>query len=131
MDLVSKLQDFSTKSVQRRKELDDFIHISPMERTRNEVTSLLEKSEKYRVSILKNISVFQHLSSDNLFSLALCLEEIKFRIGDIIFKQDEISDCLFILVKGRAVATVSQVSYSNYINFIFLTVFYTSYLFNP
>jgi hypothetical protein len=56
--ISAQLQQFKKAAVASRKEVDDFCHESPILRTKREVQLELARAEKYRASILKNVTTF-------------------------------------------------------------------------
>lgn len=57
------LQSFKHTAHAGLREIEQFSHESPMDRMRKEIQEQLEKSEKYRASILMNVTTF----GDNIY----------------------------------------------------------------
>ena len=108
MDIVTQLKQFNDSSAEHRKKVADFCHQSPYERTKQEIVALLQRGESYRCSIMRHIGAFSHLDAIGLVSAAQCLEEVYYKKGDAIIRQDEIGDSFYILEKGVVVVTVSS-----------------------
>ena len=61
------------------------------------MSNLIESREK-----LKSASLFHEFSSDEFDQLFELFDEIRVSRGDIIVRQDESGDCMFILMEGSA-----------------------------
>jgi len=56
----------------------------------------LEKAE-----FLRNVDIFSQLNVEELFRLASIAQEVQFPAGEIIFREDDIVDALFVVVRGK------------------------------
>ena len=56
--IAAQLKQFKKTSQESRLEVDQFCHESPFLRTKREVQQELARAEKYRASILKNVTTF-------------------------------------------------------------------------
>ena len=54
-----------------------------------------------KVLILQDVDIFEHTSTEDLSHIAAIPEEIEYRADDIIFKEDEISDSMYVVVDGK------------------------------
>ncbi len=106
-DTIAQLRQFNNDSATDRKEIENYLHESTFIRTKREVKEYLAEVEKYRVSILKNVNTFASLKSEDLSTLARCLEEVYFEQGDMVIQQDDPGDAFYILEEGDLVVTVS------------------------
>jgi CRP-like cAMP-binding protein len=58
--------------------------------------SIIEK-----VILLQNVDVFAETPSEQLSYLAAIAEELTFSAGDIVYKSDEPSDALYVVLEGK------------------------------
>ena len=58
MSIAAQLKQFKLKALEGVKEIKEFSHENPMERARREIQQSIASSEKYRASVLKNVSTF-------------------------------------------------------------------------
>ncbi|MEM7533995.1 MAG: cyclic nucleotide-binding domain-containing protein [Chloroflexota bacterium] len=54
-----------------------------------------------KVLTLKQVSLFHDMSINQLRILASISEELSFEVGDVIVKQGEYTDALFVIVQGK------------------------------
>lgn len=106
MDLIKKLKDFKSDIRQQHNLLHGFGQEAPLERTRREVKKVIASNQSYRLSILKNVNTFTHLSPENLITAAQCLEELYFYKGENIIEQDDIGDTFYVIEEGTVSVTV-------------------------
>lgn len=108
MDIIAKLKNFKEESISGRQDTLNFCFESPYERTKRQVITQLAIGESYRVSILRNVATFAHLSEEALVNTAQCMEELFFTKGNIVIEQDDVGDAFYILETGRLVVTRKQ-----------------------
>lgn len=123
--LTSQLQAFREKALVDQMSLNLINQESPLERMRREIQEELEQSEKYRASILQNVTTFGKLYSftfldysiismflaglsiEAIHTAARSMEEVFYKKGDIIIYQDDIGDSFYVLEEGLVSVTVS------------------------
>ncbi|UCH83503.1 MAG: cyclic nucleotide-binding domain-containing protein [Candidatus Latescibacterota bacterium] len=54
-----------------------------------------------KVICLQNVDVFSELPSEQLSYLAAIAEEVSYSKGDEIYRRDEVSDALYVVLDGR------------------------------
>jgi CRP-like cAMP-binding protein len=54
-----------------------------------------------KVILLQNIDVFSEVPTEQLASLAAIAEEVEFIKGDIIYKENDPSDALYLVLEGK------------------------------
>ncbi len=54
-----------------------------------------------KVLLLQDVDIFEHTSTEDLSHIAAIAEEIEFQNDDIIFKEDEISDSMYVVIQGK------------------------------
>ena len=54
-----------------------------------------------KVLLLQDVDIFEHTSTEDLSHVAAICEEIEYKADDIIFKEDEISDSMYIVIEGK------------------------------
>ena len=54
-----------------------------------------------KVIFLQNIDVFSEVPTEQLASLAAIAEEVSYLKGDVIYKENEYSDALYLVLDGR------------------------------
>lgn len=85
-----------------------FLAESPMTRTARGVKKLLDIAMSYRVGILRNLKVFEKMSDIELLNIAQNMEESIYFQGDVIIRQDDIGDALFVIEEGTVNITVKE-----------------------
>eukprot|EP01040_Poterioochromonas_malhamensis_P002218 gene2218-2360_t len=103
--LTSQLQAFREKALVDQISLNLINQESPLERMRREIQEELEQSEKYRASILQNVTTFAGLSIEAIHTAARSMEEVFYKKGDIIIYQDDIGDSFYVLEEGLVSVT--------------------------
>ena len=81
---------------------DAAVHAHPL------VPTITDKSTQDIVQVLTSISYFQHLSHTDLKDLIKQAELLQLACGDILIKQDEVSDKAYILLDGRLKTTIKS-----------------------
>ena len=59
-----------------------------------------EENRMERLLALKQVSLFEHLSLEQLDALLQTTEEVEYLDGELICRQDERGDCLYVLLEG-------------------------------
>jgi CRP-like cAMP-binding protein len=54
-----------------------------------------------KVLLLQDVDIFEHTSTEDLSHIAAISEEIEYQTDDVIFKEDEISDSMFVVIEGK------------------------------
>jgi len=54
-----------------------------------------------KVIFLQNIDVFSEVTTEHLASLADIAEEVSFIKGDVIYKENDVSDALYLVLDGK------------------------------
>ncbi|MGD9344215.1 MAG: cyclic nucleotide-binding domain-containing protein [Candidatus Aminicenantes bacterium] len=54
-----------------------------------------------KVLLLQDVDIFEHTSTEDLSHIAAIAEEIEYQSKDIIFKEDEISDSMYVVIQGK------------------------------
>jgi CRP-like cAMP-binding protein len=54
-----------------------------------------------KVIFLKSVDIFEHATVEHLGRIAGLMEEVHFEAGEIIFKEGEPGDALYLLLNGR------------------------------
>jgi CRP-like cAMP-binding protein len=54
-----------------------------------------------KVVFLQNVDIFEYTSTEDLAHIAVITEEIEFEKGNVIFKEGDISDCMYMIVEGK------------------------------
>jgi CRP-like cAMP-binding protein len=54
-----------------------------------------------KVLLLQDVDIFEHTSTEDLSHIAAIAEEIEYQSGDIIFKEGEISDSMYVVIQGK------------------------------
>ena len=98
------------KRISQHEQAQDraFLAESPMVRTARGVKKLLDIAMNYRVDILRKLKVFEKMSEEELLSIAQNMEESIFLRGEVIIRQDDIGDALFVIEEGTVNITVKE-----------------------
>ena len=54
-----------------------------------------------KVLLLQDVDIFEHTSTEDLSHVAAIAEEIEFQTGDVIYKEDEIPDSMYVVIEGK------------------------------
>jgi putative ABC transport system ATP-binding protein len=54
-----------------------------------------------RVLFLKSADIFREVASEELVAVALAAEERDFFAGDVLIRQGDLADCLYLVVRGE------------------------------
>ncbi|RYH30521.1 hypothetical protein EON65_04885 [archaeon] len=128
--IASRLKAFRVQSKSDQQALEEYCKESPFERTKREVRENLARSEKYRASVLRNVTTFGKFFAIRFFSMfviycyiivvlstaglnpeaiiaaAQSMEEVFYKKGDIVIQQDDIGDSFYVLEEGIVSVTV-------------------------
>ena len=69
--IAAQLKEFKKLSIESQRETEEFCHESPFLRTKREVQQELQRAEKYRASILKNVTTFGKFSVQKFDSFCM------------------------------------------------------------
>ena len=58
-----------------------------------------------KVLFLQDVDIFEFTSTEDLAHIAAITEEIEFQAGEVIFKEDEIPDSMYIVIEGNVSLT--------------------------
>lgn len=75
-------------------------HLQHAEFFTDSPTRHLEDSVEYRVKLLKGISLFSPLDTEELNQLAIYLQQVFYKASDIVVKEGEPGDTMFIVAEG-------------------------------
>lgn len=75
------------------------IHMSDPHSDRTQAVA--SRQQAYRMEILRGLSLFSVLTSQELTQLGESLSFLPYLEGSIIARQDEVGDCLFIVINGE------------------------------
>jgi CRP-like cAMP-binding protein len=59
-----------------------------------------------RVLFLKSADIFREVASEELVAVALAAEERFFFVGDVLVRQGDLADCLYLVVRGEVQVVV-------------------------
>lgn len=98
------------KRISQHEQAQDraFLAESPMVRTTRGVKRLLDIAMSYRVDILRKLKVFEKMSEEELLNIAQNMEENIFLQGEVIIRQDDIGEALFVIEEGTVNITVKE-----------------------
>lgn len=54
-----------------------------------------------KVLLLQGVDIFEHTSTEDLSHIAAIAEEIDYQADDVIFKEDDISDSMYVVIDGK------------------------------
>ena len=54
-----------------------------------------------RVIFLQGIDVFAHVSSEDLVHIAAITDEVEVEEGQVIYRESEIADCMYVVIQGE------------------------------
>jgi CRP/FNR family cyclic AMP-dependent transcriptional regulator len=54
-----------------------------------------------KVLLLQGVDIFEHTSTEDLSHIAAIAEEIEYQADDVIFKEDDISDSMYVVIEGK------------------------------
>jgi CRP-like cAMP-binding protein len=54
-----------------------------------------------KVLFLQDVDIFEHTSTEDLSHIAAIAEEIEYQADDVIYKEDEISDSMYVVIDGK------------------------------
>lgn len=54
-----------------------------------------------KVLLLQDVDIFEHTSTEGLSHIAAIAEEIAFQTDDVIYKEDEIPDAMYVVIEGK------------------------------
>ena len=115
--LVSKCGLYYTSSL--IKEIDDHLHSSARDIIYARVPNFdtLEKRKRHvnltfdkKKEIIDKIILFQDVKREELPSLVQCLQSVSYQTGDLIIKQHDDGDRLFVLVEGSAQVEIEDLA---------------------
>lgn len=78
-----------------------FRNIRMSDRHSDGTEAAASRQQAYRMEILRGLSLFSVLTSQELTQLGESLSFLPYIEGSIIARQDEVGDCLFIVIKGE------------------------------
>ena len=62
------------------------------------------------ITFLKKTPLFAQLPDERLQEIARTGEEVTFQAGDVLIRQDALTDCLYVIVNGRVAVEIENVS---------------------
>lgn len=99
------LESFKRQEGQLSKNRLNVLSASPFVTIKDTYKNQIENSEKYRVSVLRNVSTFSKLTDKYLLSAAHYMEELLLPKGTLIIRQDEVGDSFYVVQEGFVVVT--------------------------
>jgi CRP-like cAMP-binding protein len=54
-----------------------------------------------KVVFLQDVDIFEFTSTEDLAQIAAVTEEVEIEKGNLIFKEGDISDCMYMIIEGR------------------------------
>jgi CRP/FNR family cyclic AMP-dependent transcriptional regulator len=54
-----------------------------------------------KVLLLQDVDIFEHTSTEDLSHIAAIADEIEYQTGDVIYKEDDIPDSMYVVVEGK------------------------------
>ncbi|RKZ38580.1 MAG: hypothetical protein DRQ49_13915 [Gammaproteobacteria bacterium] len=75
-------------------------HLQHAELFTDSSTRHLEDSVEYRVKLLKGVSLFSPLDTEEVNQLAIYLQQVFYKTGDIVVKEGEPGETMFIVAEG-------------------------------
>ena len=54
-----------------------------------------------KVLLLQDVDIFEHTSTEDLSHIAAIAEEIEYQAGDVIYKENEIPDSMYVVIEGK------------------------------
>ena len=54
-----------------------------------------------KVILLQDVDIFEHTSTEDLSHIAAIAEEIDYKTNDVIYREDEISDSMYVVIDGK------------------------------
>jgi CRP-like cAMP-binding protein len=54
-----------------------------------------------KVLLLQDVDIFEHTSTEDLSHIAAIAEEIEYQADDVIYKEDDIPDSMYVVIKGK------------------------------
>ncbi len=108
-EIGAKLRQLRVNASREKIQASEFARENPLTRTKKAIQQELANAEKYRVSILQQISSFAGTSPVFLTAASQSLEEVYFKQGDVIMRQDEPGDAFYILEEGQ-VSVLKKIS---------------------
>lgn len=105
MSIRERLKAINGKERQR---LIDTGKESPIERLKREHSLMLKSFEMTRVPILQSINEFSSLPAATLARFSMKMERLTFNNGEVIIKQGDIGDGVYILERGLLEVTLKR-----------------------
>lgn len=99
------LENFKLQEGQLSENRQRVLSASPFLTIKDTYKNQIENSEKYRVSVLRNVSTFSKLTDKYLLSAAHYMEELLLPKGTVIIRQDEVGDSFYVVQEGYVVVT--------------------------
>ncbi len=54
-----------------------------------------------KVLLLQDVDIFEHTTTEDLSHIAAIAEEIEYQADDVIYKEDDIPDSMYVVIKGK------------------------------
>ena len=54
-----------------------------------------------KVLLLQDVDIFEHTSTEDLSHIAAIAEEIEYQADEVIYKEDEIPDSMYVVIEGK------------------------------
>lgn len=62
-----------------------------------------------KVLLLQGVDIFEHTSTEDLSHVASIAEEIEYQTHDVIFREGEISDSMYVVIEGKVRLTRGEI----------------------
>lgn len=95
-----RFKHFKDMSEATNSDLSDLVKQDPLSRTKINIENQMLKQERYRTKILQSVAAFKGMSVESLTTAAQLLEEMYYKNGDKIIRQDDYGESFFILEEG-------------------------------
>lgn len=99
------LEDFKRESALIKSNRENLMGAPPLSTIQDTYKHQIETAEKYRVSVLKNVSTFSKLTDKYLLSAAHHMEELNLPKGTVIIRQEDVGDSFYVVQEGYVVVT--------------------------
>mmetsp|Transcript_26206 Transcript_26206/g.38823 ORF Transcript_26206/g.38823 Transcript_26206/m.38823 type:complete len:493 (+) Transcript_26206:30-1508(+) len=102
--------DAKLESLKYEKELaetrrQETLKTSPLLNLKESYKRIIERSEKYRVSVLRNVATFAKLTDQYMLSAAQNMEELVLPYGSVLIQQDDVGDSFYVIQEGLVSVT--------------------------
>lgn len=104
-NISTMLENFKRQECRLNDNRLSLLSTSPLVTMKDTYKNQIETSEKYRVSVLRNVSTFSKLTDKYLLSAAHYMEELVMPRGTVIIRQDDVGDSFYVVQEGYVKVT--------------------------